>query len=173
MATFDKLLIVLLLSYVVYLIVFIIIPIRHETFSTVTITDIAKADLSIVGNYDDKMLNSLKFLVNEVLQKLKFFCEQQFSVTYDWILKWVAANCYDPDRKIEYVVHQVYDELAMQLEKGEEKFKWSFTGRDANLPEVSGILRCNDYVDVKPLYDYYYNILKGRCSNATVNMDME
>lgn len=129
---------------------------------TASLTEIAHWDLSVVGHYDDKMINSLKFVFSNYMQKLNYFCDVPFNRSSLALREWCKEHTYDKDRRIEYAINEVTSELVSKIPDNGDEYPWSFTGRDAYLPELSSVLRCNDYVDMETLYDGYYEVMRGK-----------
>ena len=168
LATFSKYGIVLFLAYLVSFGLWRMFPIKYEHYSDVSLKDIAKMDLNIVGDYGDKFKYSLRSVFEHIYQKLYVYKNLSFRKTAELLHKGAVTFAYDP----ELVVHSLIDTVCEDLEKRWEAYAdlrkdseeepFNVQIDNATLPEPSSVLRCNDHLCVEHLYALYYDTLNKK-----------
>ncbi|MCM1234396.1 MAG: hypothetical protein NC489_30210 [Ruminococcus flavefaciens] len=166
LADVGKYAIVLFLVYFVAFGLWRMFPIKYEHYSLTKLRDTATRDLSVVGAYDDKFKNSLRYLLETIYQKLYFFRGDNFISTRDKLQDWCPKNTFDPDYTISSMISSVCYDLEKRWDEykklkrpdGTEPFNVSL--EDADLPSPASTLRNNDHINTESLYTLYYELLK-------------
>ena len=121
--------------------------------NTTSLKDIATRDLTIVGRYDTVLLNSFKQRLTYMVKSLKLHTTLDNYEIEQNITEWYKDNCYDPDRKLEFVLRVVTNESSITKDLDYTISK--------ELPQASKVLRFNDYVDIKSLDALYERLINN------------
>lgn len=164
LAVLIKYAVVAFLVYFVAFSMWRMFPLKYEHYPLSSMSDIAKRDLSLMGDYGDKLTYSLRVLYEHIFQKLYVHCGMSFQRVAQVLHEHEEEFSYDP----ELIVHNLIDKVCYDLEKrwesyaqlrdnGREPFNVQVENKE--LPKPSTVLRFNDYLDVERLHALYYEVL--------------
>lgn len=124
-----------------------------------SIRSIAKRDLTIVGAYNSHMYYSFRTRCINIWKRSICNSDKNLCEIADMFTTWYNEHTYDPGRIIENVILTLNAEFTGMSHEQLERIK--NVGYTPDLPEVSKLLKFNDYLDIKALDEAYLNITRS------------